>query len=81
MIPQKHYVHFITFVIIIKDTSQSPYTYIIKLPIFLDIIENCMSIFLRIFSSFMTVGPDLTCCCFIFVAVVVVVVSAAAVIA
>ena len=60
MIPQKPNVIFITSVRIILDILQLSYTYIINLPILFDIIINCMTKSLRIFSSCITIGPRLT---------------------
>ena len=44
--------------VILKDTLQRSDIDIINLLLFFDIIENNMAKSLRIFSSFMTVGPE-----------------------
>ena len=57
MIQKRPNFYFITSVRTILDISQLSYTYIINLLILFAITENCMPKSLRIYLSFMTVGP------------------------
>ena len=59
MILLKHCVYFQIIEVILKDTLQRSDIDIINLLLFFDIIENNMAKSLRIFSSFMTLGPSL----------------------
>ena len=59
MISYKHCVYFQIIEVILKDALQRSDIHIINLLLFFDIIENNIAKSLRIFSSFMTVGPGL----------------------